>query len=140
MTLQELHVFMPNCLVMSHSFRLYPGSSVQGILQASILEWVAISSWGKEEIILTQDSDPRLLHWQVDSLPLRHRASLAMASAGKFIISLIKTAFGEGNSNPLGCSCLENSTDGRAWWAAVLWSQRELDTTERLTQTHTRSF
>ena len=27
--------------------------------------------------------------------------------------------FGEGNGNPLQCSCLENPTDGGAWWAAV---------------------
>ena len=27
--------------------------------------------------------------------------------------------FGEGNGNPLQCSCLENPRDGRAWWAAV---------------------
>ena len=26
---------------------------------------------------------------------------------------------GEGNGNPLQCSCLENPGDGRAWWAAV---------------------
>ena len=26
---------------------------------------------------------------------------------------------GEGNGNPLQCSCLENSRDGEAWWAAV---------------------
>ena len=26
---------------------------------------------------------------------------------------------GEGNSTPLEHSCLENPTDGRAWWAAV---------------------
>ena len=26
---------------------------------------------------------------------------------------------GEGNGNPLQHSCLENSRDGRAWWAAV---------------------
>ena len=26
---------------------------------------------------------------------------------------------GEGNGNPLQCSCLENPWDGRAWWAAV---------------------
>ena len=26
---------------------------------------------------------------------------------------------GEGNDNPLQCSCLENPRDGRAWWAAV---------------------
>ena len=26
---------------------------------------------------------------------------------------------GEGNGNPLQCSCLENPGDGGAWWAAV---------------------
>ena len=26
---------------------------------------------------------------------------------------------GEGNGNPLQCSCLENPRDGRAWWTAV---------------------
>ena len=29
------------------------------------------------------------------------------------------SCFGEGNGNPLQCSCLENPKDGRAWWAAV---------------------
>ena len=27
--------------------------------------------------------------------------------------------YGEGNGNPLQCSCLENPRDGGAWWAAV---------------------
>ena len=31
---------------------------------------------------------------------------------------------GEGNGNPLQCSCLENPRDGRAWWAAVYWVAR----------------
>ena len=26
---------------------------------------------------------------------------------------------GEGNGNPLQCSCLENPRDGGAWWAAI---------------------
>ena len=26
---------------------------------------------------------------------------------------------GEGNGNPFQCSCLGNSTEGGAWWAAV---------------------
>ena len=26
---------------------------------------------------------------------------------------------GEGNGNPLQCSCLENPRDGEAWWAAI---------------------
>ena len=46
-----------------------PGSSVHGIFEARILEWVAISSRGSSRL----RSNPRLLHllhWQVDSLPL----------------------------------------------------------------------
>ena len=31
----------------------------------------------------------------------------------------INTHIGEGNGNPLQCSCLENPRDGGAWWAAV---------------------
>ena len=31
---------------------------------------------------------------------------------------------GEGNGNPLQCSCLENPRDGRAWRAAILGSHR----------------
>ena len=31
---------------------------------------------------------------------------------------------GEGNVNPLQCSCLENPRDGGAWWAAVYGSHR----------------
>ena len=33
------------------------------------------------------------------------------------VISL--SCIGEGNGNPLQCSCLENPRDGGAWWAAV---------------------
>ena len=29
------------------------------------------------------------------------------------------SCIGEGNGNPLQCSCLENPKDGGAWWAAV---------------------
>ena len=29
------------------------------------------------------------------------------------------SCIGEGNGNPLQCSCLENPRDGEAWWAAI---------------------
>ena len=53
-----------------------PGSSVHGILQTKILEWVAMpssrgSSWSGD---LTHISYV-YLHWQVDSLPLSHWGS-----------------------------------------------------------------
>ena len=81
-----------------------PGSFVHGIFQARVLEWVAISFsmvfsqprdrtqvsciagrhftiWAVgcysllQGIFLTQRSNPCLLHWQVDFLPLSHQGS-----------------------------------------------------------------
>ena len=38
---------------------------------------------------------------------------------------------GEGNGNPLQCSCMENPRDGGAWWAAIYGvAQSRTDTTE----------
>ena len=34
-------------------------------------------------------------------------------------LSLSLSCIGEGNGNPLQCSCLENPGDGGAWWAAA---------------------
>ena len=34
------------------------------------------------------------------------------------------SCIGEGNGNPLQCSCLENPRDGGAWWGAVYGSHR----------------
>ena len=52
---------------------------------------VGCSPWGREESDMTEQ-----LHFH---FPL--------------------SCTGEGNGNPLQCSCLENLRDGGAWWAAV---------------------
>ena len=52
---------------------------------------VGCSPWGREELDTTER-----LHFH-------------------FSLSCI----GEGNGNPLQCSCLENPREGEAWWAAV---------------------
>ena len=44
-----------------------PGSTAHGILQATILEWVAIPF--SRGIFLTQGLNLSLLHWQADPLP-----------------------------------------------------------------------
>ena len=43
------------------------------------------------------------------------------------------SCIGEGNGNPLQCSCLENPRDGGAWWAAI-YGVAQSDTTEATQQ------
>ena len=38
---------------------------------------------------------------------------------GSKIMTHLDSIFGEGNGNPLQCSCLENPRDREAWWATV---------------------
>ena len=38
---------------------------------------------------------------------------------------------GEGNGNPLQCSCLKNPRDGRAWWTAVHGVRHDLATEQQ---------
>ena len=61
---------------------------------------------------LTRDRTLGPLLWE--------HGALATGPPGKslhFHFSL--SCIGEGNGNPLQCSCLENPRDGGAWWAAV---------------------
>ena len=44
----------------------------------------------------------------------------SVCSAGDLgLIPESRRSPGEGNDNPLQCSCLENPMDGGAWWATV---------------------
>ena len=52
------------------------------------------------------------------------------------------SCIGEGNGNPLQCSCLENPRDGGAWWAAIYgvaqsWTRlKRLSSSSRLSVPH----
>ena len=50
---------------------------------------------------------------------------------------LVVESIGEGNGNPLQCSCLENPRDSGAWWAAV-YGVTELDTTAAAANTRNK--
>ena len=45
--------------------------------------------------------------------------SMGSLSRTRLYFHFSLSCIGEGNGNPLQCSCLENPTDGGAWWAAV---------------------
>ena len=48
------------------------------------------------------------------------------------------SCFGEGNGNPLQCSCLENPRDGGAWWAAVSGVTQSRTRLKRLSSSSSR--
>ena len=50
---------------------------------------------------------------------LQSMGSLELDTTERLHFHLSLSCIGEGNGNPLQCSCLENPRDGGAWWAAV---------------------
>ena len=123
-----------------------PGSSVHGISQAGILVWVAISfsrgssqprdwtvshvscigrqilyHWATQEAFINQFC----YMWCLDMsffglvfLPLMGHIFPFLCVPSNFLMDA-RHCDGEGNGNPLQCSCLENPRDGGTWWAAV---------------------
>ena len=51
--------------------------------------------------------------------------------------SLSLSCIGEGNGNPLQCSCLENPRDGGAWWAAICGVAQSQTRLKRLSSSST---
>ena len=129
-----------------------PGSSVHGILQARILEWVAISSSrGSSD----PDIKPRSPTFQADSLPAELSGKIPggtevknlQAIAGDIrdtgLVPGSGRSPGEGNGNPLQYSGLENPVNRGAWWATfhrVLKHQTRLKQLSTHTQVSTQKF
>ena len=117
-----------------------PGSSVHGISQARILEWVAISF--SSRVFPTQGSNPGLPHCR------RILYQLSLKGSQYFQCRRVYKGFPggasdkeptcqyrrcksagstpwlgrspeEGHGNPLQYSCLKNPMNRGAWWAAV---------------------
>ena len=57
--------------------------------------------------------------WMEEPGRLQSMGSLRVGHDWATSLSLLLSCIGEGNGNPLQCSCLENPRDGGAWWAAV---------------------
>ena len=51
-------------------------------------------------------------------------------------IITLKDLNGEGNGNPLQCSCLENPRDGGAWWAAIYGVTQSQTRLKQLSSNH----
>ena len=57
--------------------------------------------------------------WTEEPGRLQSMGSLESDTTERLHFHFSLSCIGEGNGNPLQCSCLENPRDGEAWWAAV---------------------
>ena len=57
--------------------------------------------------------------WTEEPGRLQSMGSLRVGHDWATSLSFSFSCIGEGNGNPLQCSCLENPRDGGAWWVAV---------------------
>ena len=57
--------------------------------------------------------------WMEEPGELRSMGSLESDTTAQCHFHSSLSCIGEGNGNPLQCSCLENPRDGGAWWAAI---------------------
>ena len=58
--------------------------------------------------------------WMEEPGRLQSMGSLESDTTERLHFHFSLSCIGEGNSNPLQCSCLENPRDGGAWWAGGL--------------------
>ena len=57
--------------------------------------------------------------WTEEPGGLQSMGSLELDTTERLHFHFSLSCIGEGNGNPVQCSCLENPRDGEAWWAAV---------------------
>ena len=125
------------------------GSSVRGILQAWILEWIAMPFSRRSSKLrdgtCTSYTGRQVLHPRCHlGSPITMRATISFimgclggsavqnlpASSGDAgSIPGLRRCPGEGQGNPFQYSCLRNPMDREAWWATVHGGSKEADMT-----------
>ena len=108
-----------------------PGGGHDNPLQYSCMEnpygqrsLVGCSPWSHKELDTTEQLST------AQHIFIMPPVISGMVARYDWVTSFSLSCIGEGNGNPLQCSCLENPRDGWAWWAAVYGVAQSLDTTD----------
>ena len=126
------------CLILCNPMKCNsPGSSVHGIFQARIMEWVAIpffreASWPRGgnwvscfacrffTIWATRKATIVPYYWGFPGgISAKESTYNARGYRDTSSTPGQRRSPGGGDGNPFQCSCLENSMDRGAWWAVV---------------------
>ena len=77
--------------------------------------------------------------WTEELGGLQSTESLESDTTERLHFHFSLSCIGEGNGNPLQCSCLENPRDGGAWWAAVYGVSQSRTRLKRLSSSSSSS-
>ena len=100
---------------------------------------LAAAGWHKEKAMAPHSST---LAWKIPRVeePGRLQSMGSLRVQHDWGPSLSLSCIGEGNGNPLQCSCLENPRDGGAWWAAIYGVAQSRTQLKRLSFIHEASI
>ena len=88
-------------------------------IELTSLDWPRVNTFPEKAMAPHSSTLAWKIPWTEEPGRLQSMGSLRVGHdwATSFHFSLL--CIGEGNGNPLQCSCLENPRDGGAWWAVV---------------------
>ena len=95
-----------------------PGTNERSLIlcrQTSILLWCGLRGFSEKAMAPHSSTLAWKIPWMEEPGRLQSMGSRRVRHDCATSLSRI----GEGNGNPLQCSCLENPRDGGAWWASV---------------------
>ena len=75
--------------------------------------------WVEKATALHSSTFAWRIPWTEEPGRLQSMGSLESDTTERLHFYFSLSCTGEGNGNPLQCSCLENPRDGEAWWAAI---------------------
>ena len=78
--------------------------------------------------------------WTEEPGSLQSMGSLELDTTERLHFHFSLSCIGEGNGNPLLCSCLENPRNGGAWWAAVYGVAQSRTRLKQLSSSSSRHF
>ena len=79
----------------------------------------------------------RILPWQ---LMVENLLAMQEIIRDPYLIPGLGQSPGEGNGNPLQCSCLENPMDRGAWWAAVHGAAKESNRSQQVKMNNSKNI
>jgi len=95
-------------------FQICQGCILSPCLFNLYTEYIRRRQWHPTPVLL-----PGKIPWTEEPGGLQSMGLLESDTTERLHFHFSLSCIGEGNGNPLQCSCLKNPRDGEAWWAAV---------------------